>query len=146
VGTVRTDVLDDPTTPKDRPEEDVGVDIPEVDVPEIDSAEGDPAMVDSAEDDPAMVDSAEDDPAMVDSAEGDPAIDVPDGSDAPAGLRASFWAVVLLFNIALLLISVGPMFALILGRWRIGGVLFAVGTIAFGFGVRRVRDLRDEFS
>jgi hypothetical protein len=119
-------VLDDPTTPKDRPEEDVGVDIPEVDVPEVDSAEGDPAMVDSAEDDPA--------------------IDVPDGSDAPAGLRASFWAVVLLFNIALLLISVGPMFALILGRWRIGGVLFAVGTIAFGFGVRRVRDLRDEFS
>lgn len=104
-------MLDDPTTPKDRPEEDVGVDIPEVDVPE-----------------------------------GDPAIDVPDGSDAPAGLRASFWAVVLLFNIALLLISVGPMFALILGRWRIGGVLFAVGTIAFGFGVRRVRDLRDEFS
>lgn len=122
-------MLDDPTTPEDQPEKDVGIDIPEVEVPEVDTAEVDAGEVDTAE---------------VNPMENEHGISIPDGSDAPTGLRTSFWAVVLLFNIALLLLSVGPMFALMLGRWRTGGVLFAVGAITFGFGARRVRQIRNE--
>jgi hypothetical protein len=134
-GAVQTSVLDDPTAPEDQPESDVGVDIPEVDVPEVDTA---------------VADTPEADATVADTPEGDATgsnldITIPDGSDAPAGLRASFWGVVLLFNVALLLVSVGPMFALILGRWRTGGTLFAVGAVAFGLGVRRVRAIQDEF-
>jgi hypothetical protein len=112
-------VLDDPTTPEDQPEADVGVNVPEVDVPDVDRTG--------------------DDTAGPDAVAGESGINIPDETDAPAQLRASFWGVVLLFNAALLLLGVGPMFALILGRWRLGGGLFVIGVVTFGLGVRRVR-------
>lgn len=111
-------MLDDPTVPEDKPEADIGVDIPEVDVPAVDTAEG---------------------------TENTAGISVPDGSDAPAELRASFWAVVLIFNAAVFLLAVGPMFALIAGRWRLGTGLFTIGVVAFVFGVRRVRIVKNGF-
>lgn len=110
-------MLDDPTVPEDGPEADVGVDIPEVDVPSVDTAEG--------------ADTG--------------GVSVPDGSDAPAELRASFWGVVLIFNVAVFLLAVGPMFALIAGRLRLGAGLFAIGVVAFAFGVRRVHIVKDGF-
>lgn len=116
-------MLDDPTTPEDQPEADVGINVPEVDVPDVD---------------PTGVDTA-----GADAVESESGISIPDGSDAPAQLRASFWGVVLLFNAALLLLSVGPMFALILGRWRLGGGLFVTGVVTFGLGVRRVRIVKE---
>lgn len=111
-------MLDDPTVPEDEPETNVGVDIPKVDVPGVDATEGTENTV---------------------------GVSVPDGSDAPAELRASFWAVVLVFNAAVFLLSVGPMFAVIDGRWRLGAGLFTTGAVAFLFGVRRVRILNDGF-
>ena len=122
-GAVGTDVLDDPTASEDEPEADARVDIPEADVPEVDAMEVDGAGVDTVE--------------------SEAGISIPDGSDAPAQLRASFWGVVLVFNVALLLLSVGPMFALILGRWRLGAGLFITGAVTFGLGVRRVRIVKE---
>jgi hypothetical protein len=116
-------VLDDPTVPEDKPEADVGVDIPAVDVPAVDTAEDDTA----------------------ESTENTVGVDVPDESDVPAELRASFWGVVLIFNAAVFLLGVGPMFALIAGRWRLGAGLFTIGVVAFVFGIRRVRIVKDGF-
>jgi hypothetical protein len=116
-------VLDDPTVPEDNPEADVGIDIPEVDVPAVDTT---------------GVDTAE-------GAENTVGVSVPDESDVPAELRASFWSVVLIFNVAVFLLGVGPMFALIAGRWRLGGGLFTVGVVAFVFGIRRVRIVKNGF-
>jgi hypothetical protein len=111
-------VLDDPTVPEEKPEADVGVDVPEVDVPAVDTPE---------------------------DTENTGGVSVPDESDAPAELRASFWGVVLIFNVAVFLLCVGPMFALIAGRWRLGAGLFAIGVVAFVFGVRRVRIVKNGF-
>ncbi|MFB6228831.1 MAG: hypothetical protein ABEH88_09780 [Halobacteriales archaeon] len=122
-------MLNDPTVPEDQPEADTGIGAPEVDVPEVDAPE---------------VDIPEVDAPGVDAVESEADVGVPDGSDASAQLRASFWGVVLLFNVALLLLSVGPMFALMRGRWRLGGGLFVAGAVAFGLGVRRVRIVKKQ--
>lgn len=76
-----------------------------------------------------------------------PAVDsvtVPDGSDAPAPLRRKFWTLVATFNVALLAVSLGLMFAAFRGRWQYGGAAVLLGLVLFAFGYRRYRRYTDE--
>lgn len=60
-----------------------------------------------------------------------PEVDVPDGSDAEPAVSRAFWAAVVMANVALLLVSLGPMLAVFRGQWRLGGALFVVGVVVF---------------
>lgn len=58
-----------------------------------------------------------------------------------------FWKLVLVFNVAILALAVGPMFAFFDGRWELGSQLFFLGVITFAYGtVRyyRLRAVKDE--
>lgn len=65
--------------------------------------------------------------------------EIPDGSDAPAGLRRRFWSLVATFNVALLAVALGVMFIGFRGRWRDGGLAVVLGLALFAFGYRRYR-------
>ncbi|WP_254273720.1 DUF7322 domain-containing protein [Haloarcula marina] len=60
----------------------------------------------------------------------------PDGgaSSEAAGL---FWKLVLVFNVALLALSVGPMLAYFRGQVDLGIRVFLVGVVAFAYGTAR---------
>lgn len=63
--------------------------------------------------------------------------EIPDGSDAPAGLRRKFWTLVATFNIALLAVALGVLFVAFRGRWQDGGLAVVLGLALFAFGYRR---------
>ncbi|MBV0923656.1 hypothetical protein KTS45_05525 [Halomicroarcula limicola] len=68
--------------------------------------------------------------------------DVPEAPSAPDGSAASdtaalFWKLVIVFNVALLALSVGPMFIYFEGRVDLGLRIFLVGVVAFGYGTFR---------
>ncbi|GAA0273114.1 DUF7322 domain-containing protein [Halobacterium noricense] len=63
--------------------------------------------------------------------------EIPDGSDAPAGLRRRFWTLVATFNVALLAVSLGLMFVAFRGRWQYGGLAVVLGLVLFAFGYWR---------
>ncbi|WP_181686478.1 DUF7322 domain-containing protein [Halorhabdus salina] len=70
-----------------------------------------------------------------------PAVDVPEpdpGEDALDGaVAALFWRLVLVFNVALFGVTVGPMMLYFRGNLRIGGGLLAVGLLFAGYGFAR---------
>ena len=58
-----------------------------------------------------------------------------------------FWKLVVVFNFALLALSIGPMFAVFQGQWDLGLQIFFVGVLAFSYGTfryYRFRDKKDE--
>ncbi|WP_256298877.1 DUF7322 domain-containing protein [Haloarchaeobius salinus] len=59
--------------------------------------------------------------------------------DAPAGLQRKFWVLVLVFNGALLGVSLGAMYVGFRGDWTLGSRLLAGGLVCFGYGVFRLR-------
>jgi len=68
--------------------------------------------------------------------------DVPEAPSPPDGgadseVAALFWKLVVVFNVALLALSVGPMLAYFEGRVDLGLRIFAVGAVAFGYGLVR---------
>jgi hypothetical protein len=63
-------------------------------------------------------------------------------SNAPAKLQASFWALVLVFNAALLGVSLGAMFIVFEGNWTLGPQLLIGGVLVFGFGLYRYRQIK----
>ena len=70
--------------------------------------------------------------------------DIPEAPDPPDGATNSevtslFWKLVVVFNIALLALSVGPMLAYFEGRVELGLRVTAIGIIAFGYGYLRYR-------
>jgi hypothetical protein len=75
--------------------------------------------------------------------------DVPEAPDPPEGsansdVTALFWKLVVVFNVAILALSVGPMLAYFDGQVDLGLRIFAVGAILFGYGVfRYVQFTRD---
>lgn len=74
----------------------------------------------------------------------DPGPDVPTapdptGNDVDPGVARRFWALVLVFNVALLAISLGLMFVVFEGSYSLGGQLFVAGIAVFGFGLYRYR-------
>jgi hypothetical protein len=66
---------------------------------------------------------------------------VPDTStnEADTELKKRFWSLVLVFNVALFGMSLGLMIVGFRERWKVGGVIFAVGAFAFLRGWRGYR-------
>ncbi|WP_267642889.1 DUF7322 domain-containing protein [Haloarchaeobius amylolyticus] len=62
---------------------------------------------------------------------------VPDESDAPSELKYEFWTMVLVFNAAILGVSLGGMYILFRGNWDLGGRIFLGGVVFFLYGLYR---------
>ncbi|WP_276270875.1 DUF7322 domain-containing protein [Haloarcula litorea] len=75
--------------------------------------------------------------------------DVPEAPSPPSGtpddaVAGLFWKLVVVFNVALLALALGPMLAFLDGRVDLGVRVFLVGVLAFGYGTYRyVRFRRD---
>jgi hypothetical protein len=71
---------------------------------------------------------------------------VPDPSDADSSVDPAvqqlFWKLVLTFNVALFALSLGPMLVAFRGQWRLGGSVFALGAVTFGYGLTKYRQYR----
>lgn len=59
----------------------------------------------------------------------------PDGIDSE--IAGPFWKLVVVFNAALLALSLGSMFVVFRGQWDLGLRILAVGVIASAYGVVR---------
>lgn len=71
---------------------------------------------------------------------GDGAAGAPgDVTASDTGLRMAFWRLVIVFNLALLAVWLGVLFAVFEGRYRDGAGLIAVGVLAGGYGYWRYR-------
>jgi hypothetical protein len=68
-----------------------------------------------------------------------PSVDVPDESDADPQLQRQFWLLVLVFNVALMAVSVGAMLAVFRGQWDTGTSLVAGGLVLAVYGVYKYR-------
>lgn len=64
-------------------------------------------------------------------------------ADNPAAVQL-FWKLVLVFNVALLALAVGPMFAVFQGQWELGLQIFLVGALAFAYGTFRYYRFRTD--
>lgn len=60
-----------------------------------------------------------------------------DPSDAPDGLVFSFWWLVLVFNAAILALSIGVLFVVVAGQPTTGRNFLFVGTVLGGYGLYR---------
>ena len=65
-----------------------------------------------------------------------------DSPEVSTALQTKFWVLVLVFNVALLGVSVSAMFLLFERDWMLGSQLFVAGAILFGFGLYRYRQVR----
>jgi hypothetical protein len=79
-----------------------------------------------------------------------PEVDIP-GAGEPAEVgevdadtAKGFWRLVLVFDVALLALALGPMFVYFRGDMRRGGMLVAFGVVVFLYGVARYREFRAE--
>lgn len=74
-----------------------------------------------------------------------PSVDIPDSSAASTELKRKFWSLVLVFNAALLAVSVGVMLIGFQGDVDAGGSLLAAGFILaiYGFYKYRVYSRKD---
>lgn len=55
-----------------------------------------------------------------------------------------FWILVIVFNVALMGLSIGPMFIVFQGRWVLGSQLFLGGAILFAYGYYRYRQFNTD--
>lgn len=67
----------------------------------------------------------------------------PDGA-GNSEVTGLFWKLVVVFNIALLALSLGPMLAYFEGQVDLGLRVFLVGVVAFGYGTYRYVRFRQE--
>lgn len=63
-------------------------------------------------------------------------------SDVDPEVSRTFWRLVVVFDVALLALAVGPMFIYFRGDWQTGGRLLLLGGVAFAYGVYRYRRFR----
>lgn len=75
-------------------------------------------------------------------AERDLAPDPPD-ADVPADLRKQFWILVVVFNAALIAVSLGALLATLDGKPVIGSSVLFLGLGAFYFGLQRYRRIKE---
>ena len=68
-----------------------------------------------------------------------PSVDVPDESDANPTLQRKFWLLVLVFNVALMAVSVGAMLAVFRGQYDTGTSLVAAGLVLSAYGFYKYR-------
>jgi len=66
----------------------------------------------------------------------------PGAADADAESVRLFWKLVLVFNVAVFGLAVGPMFGYFLGDWDRGLQIFAVGALALVYGLVRYYGFR----
>lgn len=69
---------------------------------------------------------------------------VPSESDVPSELRRAFWELVVVFNVALLALSVGAMLVAFERLWTVGGALVLLGAASFLRGYRRYQRVTGE--
>jgi hypothetical protein len=81
-------------------------------------------------------------PDASDLGPGVPEIPDPSENDVDPELSRRFWALVLVFNVALLALSLGAMFVVFEGNYELGGQLLLGGLAAFGFGLYRYRNTK----
>jgi len=97
-------------------ESSLGPDVPAVDIPEVDV--------------PSAPNTGSVEDAEVVDADVDPEV------------SRFFWRLVVVFDAALLALALGPMFIYFRGDWGTGGPMFALGAVAFIYGVREYRSYR----
>jgi len=68
-----------------------------------------------------------------------PSVDVPDESDADPELQRQFWLLVVVFNVAVMAVSVGAMLAVFRNQWDTGGSLLVAGAILAAYGYVKYR-------
>lgn len=76
-----------------------------------------------------------------------PEVEPPSAADeemADPEVAAAFWYLVVVFNVALGGVTIGPMIAFFLGDLRLGGAVFAVGAIAGLYGYVRYRTVTSD--
>lgn len=66
----------------------------------------------------------------------------PSEADIDPDLRNRFWSLVLVFNVALLALSLGLMFAAFEGQLGLGGQLVGAGLVLSAFGYYRYRQAK----
>jgi hypothetical protein len=66
----------------------------------------------------------------------------PEPGDGDSEIVGLFWKLVVVFNAAVLALSVGPMIGFFLGDWDLGLQVFAVGALAFAYGTVRYYQFR----
>ncbi|PSP93226.1 hypothetical protein BRC91_10440 [Halobacteriales archaeon QS_4_62_28] len=66
----------------------------------------------------------------------------PDPGEGDSEVVGLFWKLVVVFNVAILGLSVGPMIVFFLGDWDLGLQVFAVGALAFAYGTARYYQFR----
>jgi hypothetical protein len=113
---VDTDGTDDGPEWWEDPEPDppsLGPEIPSVDIPEVE------------------VPGTDSDPDSVEA-----------GVDVDAETAKGFWRLVLVVDVALLALALGPMFIYFQGDWRRGGMFIGLGALASLYGIARVREFR----
>lgn len=71
-----------------------------------------------------------------------PTVEIPDTADADPELARAFWLLVLVFNAALLGVSLGLMLVVFRDQWLLGGGIFLGGLVAFLLGVLGYRRQR----
>jgi hypothetical protein len=70
--------------------------------------------------------------------------DAADVGDVDVDTAKGFWRLVLIFDVALLALALGPMFVYFQGDLRRGGMLVVFGVVVFLYGVARYREFRAE--
>lgn len=68
-----------------------------------------------------------------------PAVEIPEPpdpseADVSADLVRTFWRLVIIFNIAVFALGVGPMLVFFWGEWERGGLVFVLGLATFVYG------------
>lgn len=61
-------------------------------------------------------------------------VEIPEG-DPPPGVGSAFWALVLVFNVAVLATGVGVVVLTFEGDWPVAGAALAVAVAAWGVGL-----------
>lgn len=73
-----------------------------------------------------------------------PTVPDPSGNDVPPDVAAAFWGAVVLVNVGLFAVALGPMLIFFRGQWEWGGGLFTVGALALAHAYQRYRRFRTE--
>lgn len=75
---------------------------------------------------------------------GPPVPEAPNAEDAPTGVRVRFWALAVVFNLAVLGVGVGLVLIVFDGNLEFGGQLLVAGLLLFGYGLYRYRNAKRE--
>lgn len=73
--------------------------------------------------------------------------EAPDATDVDPDIANLFWRLVLVFNVAIAALAIGPMLVYFRGSWELGLQVTALGAVTFAYGALRYhyfRKSRDE--